>query len=105
MGQKNADKIPDDNINGLYLQSELKTVISKAKKLRIKGAQTIILLYQGGIDCTSILAHNLDIAPEKVNFLPEESGHCDITILILVAFRNHMLRMKCKSVRSSFPFF
>lgn len=75
--QKTSSLVPDKNINGLYIQDELKTILNKSKKLRQQGAQIVTLLYQGELDCTSILSHKLDLPPKKTNFEVKKSAHCN----------------------------
>lgn len=72
-----SQKIPDKKINGLYIQNPVKNVIVKSTLLRRQGAHIIVLLANEGIDCTSQMAHTLEINELKVNFDPTESGHCD----------------------------
>lgn len=72
-----SKKIPDQKINGLYIQNPVKNVISKATQLRRRGANVIVLLANEGVDCTSRMAHSLGLSEDKVNFEPMNSTHCD----------------------------
>ena len=73
-----AEKIPDRQINGLYFQNAAKKIMAQTKKLKRKGAQVIVLMGNGELDCTSQLSHQEKIVEDKVNFSPFESYHCDI---------------------------
>lgn len=74
---KSSTKIPDRQINGLYFQNAAKKIIEESTNLRRKGAQVLILLANGEIDCTSMLSHQKKISEDKVNFYPFKSYHCD----------------------------
>lgn len=72
-----SEKIPDNKINGIYIQNPAKAVMTRATLLRRQGAHIVVLLANEGIDCTSQMAHAQDLPATKVNFNPEESKHCD----------------------------
>lgn len=74
---QSAKNIPDRQINGLYFQNAAKSIITKAKNLKRQGANILVLMINGQIDCTSQLAQAEQIPEDKVNFLPFESYHCD----------------------------
>lgn len=74
---ESSSKIPDRQITGLYFQNAAKKIIEHATRLRRKGAQVLVLIANGELDCTSMLAHQEKIAEDKVNFQPFESYHCD----------------------------
>jgi 2',3'-cyclic-nucleotide 2'-phosphodiesterase (5'-nucleotidase family) len=80
-----SKKIADNKINGIHIQNEAKNIILKSNSLRKSGAKVIVLLTSSPIDCSSKIAHARDIEPEKVNFNPYESAHCDI-------FKNQLLK-------------
>ncbi len=72
-----AKTIPDNNINGIYIQNPAKKIILKSKELRRQGVQIIALLANTGIDCTSMKAHELEISEYKVNFDPTNNKICN----------------------------
>jgi len=74
---KSSKLIPDENINGIYIQNPSKSIIVKAKVLKRKGAQVVVLLANQGFDCTSLLSHQEGLHPGKVNFHPNISKHCN----------------------------
>ncbi|MDP7319112.1 MAG: hypothetical protein QF441_00825 [Bacteriovoracaceae bacterium] len=76
LAQDVMQKIPDNNIVGLHVESPAKNIITHANALRRKGADVIVLMLSGGIDCTSMQAHELGLAQEKVNFNPQDAMYC-----------------------------
>ncbi|MBT4792000.1 MAG: hypothetical protein HON90_10545 [Halobacteriovoraceae bacterium] len=76
--QELSNDIPDQNINGIYIQNPAKNIIVRARELRRKGAQIIVLMLNEGVDCTHQLANEENIEIEKVNFFPHDSKHCDM---------------------------
>ena len=72
-----AESIPDKQINGLYFQNATKRILTKARTLRRKGANILVLMINGELDCTSQQSHQEKISEDKVNFQPFESYHCD----------------------------
>ena len=64
-------------LNGYYFQNMAKAIIEDANYLRKNGAQFIVVLAHNGIDCTSLLSHNLEISPMKVNFEPKDISGCE----------------------------
>jgi 2',3'-cyclic-nucleotide 2'-phosphodiesterase (5'-nucleotidase family) len=82
--QSISKKIPDNKINGIYVQNEAKHIILESNRLRKSGAQVIVLLTSSPIDCSSKIAHETGINTEKVNFDPYDSSHCDV-------FKNQLL--------------
>lgn len=77
--QRNAHDNKTKKLNGIYFQNMAKTIILDANRLRKNGAQVVILMASHGIDCTSLLAHNLNLPKEKVNFKPEDISGCENT--------------------------
>ncbi len=71
-------QIPSKNINGLYIQNMAKSIIENSNVLRKKGAELIVVLGYSGIDCTSLLSHDLKVPELKVNFNPRSINACDI---------------------------
>lgn len=77
--QSSAHKNTSSKLNGLYFQNLAKTIILKANSLRKGGAQVVILLASHGLDCTSLLSHNLSLPKEKVNFDHHDISGCENT--------------------------
>jgi 2',3'-cyclic-nucleotide 2'-phosphodiesterase (5'-nucleotidase family) len=73
MGQKDINV----KMNGIFIQNAPRTIMTKANRLRKSGAQVIVLLTNSTIDCSSLLAHEENIATEKVNFYPKSNKYCD----------------------------
>lgn len=65
------------HFTGLYFQDPTQVIMQQAAELRREGAQIVVTLFHSGIDCTSMLAHDEKLPPEKVNFKQDEVSYCD----------------------------
>lgn len=68
-----------DNVRGLYFENLAKTALIYSEKLRLKGAQVVILVTHAGTTCGQELAKNLNVPLELVNFNPEDSSLCNMS--------------------------
>jgi len=71
-------KIPPQNRLGLYYDQALTSLLLKARNLRSKGLDVIIVHLTQGLDCHSLLMETTKLPSSRVNFDPYREGVCDL---------------------------
>lgn len=76
-----SDKAPlrldPSSLNGLYVEPTMQAVLKQSRALRLKGAETVVLLFHGGLRCGVELSSKLGLPISKVNFDPQNADVCN----------------------------
>lgn len=68
-----------ENIKGIYFANHTHSIIKYAQKLRMEGADIVVLLTHSGFFCAHDLATKTKVDIKKFNFEPQNSSLCNPT--------------------------
>lgn len=69
-------KLDPGTMNGLYLEPAMQSLLKQSRTLKLKGAEVIVLLIHGGIQCGTERATKNALPLSKVNFDASDSAAC-----------------------------